>query len=60
MPSDVCRKLIQNSGKGEIKEMIIFLPALGLNGDMKLEGGYVNGGDMNREGASGDGDGDNI
>ena len=31
-----------------------------LNGDMKLEGNSVNRGDMNPEGASGDGDGDNI
>ena len=35
-------------------------PVLGLNGDMKLEGDSVNWGDMNPEGDSGGGDGDNI
>ena len=35
-------------------------PALGLNGDMKLQGDSGNGGDMNPEGASRDGGGDNM
>ena len=39
--------------------MIKKVPALGLNGDMKLEGDSGNGGDMKPEGESGEGDGDN-
>ena len=60
LPLDVCRKLIQKVGKGDIKGMIKKAPALGLNGNMKLEGDSGNGGDMNPEGAYGDSDGDNI
>ena len=59
-PSYVCCKLIKKVGKGEIKGVIKKAPGLGLNGDMKLEGNSVNGGDMNPEGASYDGYGDNI
>ena len=40
--------------------MIEKAPALGLNGDMKLEGNSVNGGDMKLEGAYDDDDGDNT
>ena len=43
LPSVVFWKLIQNVGKGEIKGMIKKAPALGLNGDMKLEGDSGNG-----------------
>ena len=38
-------KLIQKVGKGEIKGMIKKVPALGLNGDINLEGDSENGGD---------------
>ena len=40
--------------------MIKKLPALGLNGDINIEGDSENGGDVNPEGASGDGDRDDI
>ena len=53
MPSDVCCKIIQKFCKGEIEGMIKKPPALGLNGDIKIEGDSGNGGEMNPEGASG-------
>ena len=46
LPLDVCHKLIQKVGKGDIKGVIKKAPALGLNGDMKLESDSGNGGDM--------------
>ena len=60
LPLDVCRKLIKSFGKGEINGTIKKAPALGLNGNMKLEGDSGNGGDMNPEGAYSGSDGDNI
>ena len=36
------------------------MPALGLNGDINIEGDSENGGKMNPEGASGDSDRDDI
>ena len=51
LPSDIFHRLIQKFGKGDIKGMIKKSTALGLNGDMKLEGD---------SGASGEGNGDNI
>ena len=56
LPLDVCHKLIQKVGKGEIQGMIKKAPVLGLNGDVKLEGDSVNEGYIKFEGASGYGD----
>ena len=60
LSSYFCRQLIQKVGRGDIKGIMKKTPVLGLNGGMNLEGDYGNGGDMKPEGASGDGDGDNI
>ena len=60
MTLDVCCKNIQKVCKGEIEGMIKKSPALGLNGDINIEGDYENGGEMNPEGASGDSDRDNT
>ena len=41
---DVCYKLVQKFGKGDIMGMIKKAPPLGLSGEMKLEGNSGNGG----------------
>ena len=60
MTSDVCCKIIQKVCKGEVEGIIKNSPALGLNGDIKIEGDSENGGEMNPEGASGDINTDDI